>query len=66
MGYFVTSKEATVAALFSHFRKMLYLKGVIMSRKWAELFRFIGNFLYYRQSGYSFKAAWIFATMTLP
>ena len=37
-----------------------------MSRKLAELYQFIGNFRYYRNEGYSFKAAWFFATMTLP
>lgn len=37
-----------------------------MSRKLAELFRLIENYRYYLNEGYSFKAAWIFATMTLP
>jgi len=36
-----------------------------MSRKLAVLIRFIENFQYYRRSGYSFKAAWIFTTKTL-
>jgi hypothetical protein len=37
-----------------------------MSRKLAELLHFIENYRYYRQSGYSFKASWIFASATLP
>ena len=35
-----------------------------MLRKLAELNQFIGNFRHYRNEGYSFKAAWIFATTT--
>ena len=59
-------KIVTAATLLSHFRNMLNQKGAIMSRKLAEISRFIGNFRYYRQSGYSFKAAWFYATLTLP
>ncbi len=66
MGCLVTGKNVTSVALCSHFRKKPKQKGAIMSRKLAELLRFIENYRYYRQSGYSFKAAWIFAAMTLP
>ena len=64
MEYSATGKKAN-AMLLSHFRNMLNQKGAIMSRKLAELFRFTGNFFYYRKRGYSFKAAWIFASATL-
>jgi hypothetical protein len=37
-----------------------------MSHKLAKLFRFIENYRYYRQNGYSFKSAWFTATLTLP
>ena len=37
-----------------------------MSLKWAALFRFIENYRYYRNDGYSFKASWTFASATLP
>jgi hypothetical protein len=37
-----------------------------MSSKLGQLFHFIGNFRYYRNEGYSLKAAWFFATMALP
>jgi len=66
MGCRATGKKVTAVALFSNFRKILNKNGAIMSRKLADLFRFIGNYRYYRRSGYGFKAAWIVATMTLP
>ena len=37
-----------------------------MLHKLAELYQFIKNFRYYRSEGYSFKASWFFATMSLP
>jgi hypothetical protein len=37
-----------------------------MSHKLAELLQFIGNYRHYRNEGYSFKAAWFIATVTLP
>jgi hypothetical protein len=45
---------------------MLLIKGANMSHKLAELYQFIGNLRYYRREGYTFKASWFFATMTLP
>ena len=36
-----------------------------MLHKLVELFEFFGNYRYYRNEGYSFKAAWIFASMTI-
>ncbi len=37
-----------------------------MSRTFAKLTRFIGNYLYYREKGLKSKAAWSLASMTLP
>ncbi len=37
-----------------------------MSRTFAKLARFIGNYRYYRGKGLNSKAAWHIASMTLP
>ena len=41
-------------------------KGTIMSRTYARLARFIGDYRHYRGKGFKSKAAWFFASMTLP
>ncbi len=38
----------------------------IMSRRIARVTRFITDYRFYREKGYTFKAAWNLASMTLP
>ena len=61
-----TILKAVALVLIGHIRKILNQKGAYMSLKWAALFRFIENYRYYRNDGYSFKASWTFASATLP
>ncbi len=37
-----------------------------MSDKFAKVARFISDYRFYREKGYTFKAAWNLASMTLP
>jgi hypothetical protein len=41
-------------------------KEVNMSRKLANITRFIGNYRYYRRNGFNSRTAWHLASMTLP
>ncbi len=41
-------------------------KGAIMSRTFADLTRFIGNYRHYRRKGLDYKSAWYLASLTLP
>jgi hypothetical protein len=41
-------------------------KETIVSRTYAKLARFIGDYRHYRGKGFKSKAAWYLASMTLP
>lgn len=41
-------------------------KGTIVSRTYARLARFIGDYRHYRGKGFKSKAAWYLAGITLP